>query len=133
MITMAIDVDMGGPDVDTVSSELATILRDLATRVERGEASGPIRDVNRKRIGAFSVTAPLVPCVYCGKPVDYDPLDPEDGDVTDKDGLPDCWDAPRRECQECGSNGEDGPGCGECSDTGNSWMGLHAVRAQDES
>lgn len=39
------------------------------------------------------------------------------------DRNPDCWDTPRRPCQQCGSNGEDDPGCDECDDTGN----IHVV------
>jgi hypothetical protein len=67
-------------------------------------------------------------CIHCRKAVDYDP---ETGDVTSS-GLPDCWDAPRRACQACNSNGPDDPGCCECSDTDNSWMGIHAVREDED-
>lgn len=70
---------------------------------------------------------PTVACIHCGKAVDVSP----EGDVT-SDGLPDCWEAPRRECQFCGSNGEDDPGCSECSDTDNSWMGVHAVSNDED-
>lgn len=58
-------------------------------------------------------------CIHCRQTIDY-----RDGCITDN---PDCWDAPRRPCQQCGSNGEEDPGCCECDDTGNSWMGLHEV------
>lgn len=61
-------------------------------------------------------------CVHCDR---FVTVDPDTGDV-DIDGLPDCWDAPRRACQSCGSNGEP-PGCPECSDTECSWMGVHEV------
>lgn len=65
----------------------------------------------------------LTTCIHCKLEVDYDP----ETDEATRRGNPDCWDAPRRPCQGCDSNGEDDQGCHDCSDTGNSWMGLHAV------
>lgn len=127
-LTMSIEIDTGGAAFSDIPADLATLLRDLATRVEASEDAGLIRDGNGNRVGQFLISGTDGKCIYCGKSVTYNPLHPVDGDVTDTDGLPDCWDAPRRDCQECGSNGENDPGCPECDDTGNSWMGIHELR-----
>lgn len=52
-----------------VDVEAAHVIRTVADRLERGDESGAIFDLNGNRIGAWELSEPLnVPCAECGKP-----------------------------------------------------------------
>ena len=55
---LSITTDNAAFDDDNLSIEIARIMREVATRIERGEYYGSVRDINGNRIGSFSADAP---------------------------------------------------------------------------